>query len=90
MSDLPADGDESEDPLVVPHTELAPETLARVIESFVLREGTDYGDGEYSLAQKVAHVRGQLDRGDAEIYFDPKSESIDIRPADRRGSSRRR
>jgi len=85
----PADEDEQE-PLAVPHGELAPETLSRVIESFVLREGTDYGAAEYSLAQKVAHVRGQLDRGDAEIYFDPKTETIDIRPAVRRGGSRRR
>ena len=90
MTDLPDEPEESEEPLVVPHAELAPETLARVIESFVLREGTDYGDGDYSLAQKVAYVRGQLDRGDAEIYFDPKTESIDIRPAARRGGSRRR
>jgi len=79
---------EPEPPLAVPHTELAPETLARVIESFVLREGTDYGDGEYSLAQKVEHVRGQLDRGDAQIYFDPATETIDIRPASRERSMR--
>ena len=59
----PMADDEAQEPLAIPHAELAPDTLARVIESFVLREGTDYGDAEYSLAQKVAHVRGQLDRG---------------------------
>lgn len=82
--------DEEQEPLAIPHSELTPQTLARVIESFVLREGTDYGDAEYSLAQKVAHVRGQLDRGDAEIFFDPKTETIDIRPANRRSPARRR
>ena len=86
---MSAEDEDGAEPLVVPHTEIAPDTLARVIESFVLREGTDYGDGEYSLAQKVEHVRRQLERGDAEIYFDPKTESIDIRPAARRGSTRR-
>ena len=85
----PMADDEAQEPLAIPHAELAPDTLARVIESFVLREGTDYGDAEYSLAQKVAHVRGQLDRGDAEIFFDPKTETIDIRPASRRSTARR-
>ena len=31
-------------PIVVPHTELSAEALTGVIESFVLREGTDYGE----------------------------------------------
>ena len=67
------------EPMVVPYLELEPGTLARVIESFVLREGTDYGDVQYSLGQKVEHVMTQLRRGDAHILFDPESESIDIR-----------
>jgi uncharacterized protein YheU (UPF0270 family) len=49
-----------------------------VIESFVLREGTDYGEREYSLDDKVAHVRQQLERGEARIEFDPDTESLDI------------
>jgi hypothetical protein len=34
------------EPIVVPHTELAADLLRAVIESFVLREGTDYGEKE--------------------------------------------
>jgi uncharacterized protein len=49
-----------------------------VIESFVLREGTDYGEREYSLEQKVAQVRAQLERGLARILFDPESNTITI------------
>jgi uncharacterized protein YheU (UPF0270 family) len=52
--------------------------LRGVIESFVLREGTDYGEQEFSLEQKVAHVLRQLQRGEARVIFDPASESIDI------------
>ncbi len=66
------------EPVVVPHRELEPETLRAVVESFVLREGTDYGEREYSLDEKVARVTRQLDRGDARIVFDPDSGSIDI------------
>ena len=65
-------------PIVIPHRELSPEALRGVMESFVLREGTDYGEREVSLDQKVAQVLRQLERGEAQIVFDPVVESIDI------------
>ncbi len=64
--------------MFVPHTELSPEALRGVIESFILREGTDYGEREFSLEEKLAQVRGQLERGEARIVFDPNTETIDI------------
>lgn len=64
--------------VIVPHADLSPEALRGVIESFVLREGTDYGATEFSLEQKVAHVLRQLERGEARIVFHPDSESVDI------------
>lgn len=66
------------DPIPVPHTELSAEALRGVIESFVLREGTDYGAHEYSLDEKVTHVLRQLERGEARILFYPATETIDI------------
>jgi uncharacterized protein YheU (UPF0270 family) len=66
------------EPVVVPHTELAADLLRAVIESFVLREGTDYGEKEFSLDQKVARVIRQLERGEAQIVFDSDTESVDI------------
>ncbi len=63
---------------MVPHTELTSELLRAVIESFVLREGTDYGEHELSLDEKVARVVTQLERGDANIVFDPDTESVAI------------
>lgn len=65
-------------PVEVPHTELAPETLRRVIESFVLREGTEYGAHDVDLDVKVQQVVRQLDRGEARILFDTLDETIDI------------
>ena len=65
-------------PVVVPHTELAADLLHAVVESYVLREGTDYGDKEYSLREKVSHVIGQLKRGEAQIVFDPETETVSI------------
>ena len=69
---------EAGEPLVVPHVELAADTLQSLIESFVLREGTEYGEREVSLEQKVAQVMRQLELGEAQIIFEPASESIDI------------
>ena len=66
------------DPVTVPHTELASDVLRAVIESFVLREGTDYGEREFSLDEKVARVILQLERGEAKIIFDPDTESVGI------------
>ena len=64
--------------VAVPYTELTADLLHAVVESYVLREGTDYGEKEFSLEDKVAHVISQLKRGDAQIVFDPESETVSI------------
>jgi uncharacterized protein len=64
--------------VVVSYTELSTAALQGVIESFILREGTDYGAREFSLEQKVAHVVDQLKRGTARIVFDPHTQTVDI------------
>ena len=84
---------EPAEPIFVPYTELSADALRGVLESFVLREGTEYGERDVSLDQKVAQVERQLQRGEAQIVFDPESQTIDIVvPAsglsrDRRGSA---
>jgi uncharacterized protein YheU (UPF0270 family) len=70
--------EESPDPVEVPATQLSPEALRAVVESFVLREGTDYGAREYSLDEKVQQVLQQLQRGDARIVIDPHTETVQI------------
>lgn len=70
--------DESE-LIEVPSSELAAATLQSLVETFVLREGTDYGLQEVPLATKVAQVLRQLQRGEARIVFDPVTETVDIR-----------
>ena len=66
------------EPIEVPYRELSAELLNAVIESFVLREGTEYGAREFTLDEKVAHVLEQLERGVAQIVFEPDSQSIHI------------
>jgi uncharacterized protein len=69
--------------------DLKPETLLAVIESFVLREGTDYGAHETPLELKVAQVMKQLRRGEAHITFDPASGSVNVVAANAAGGSGR-
>jgi len=64
--------------VVVPYSELAADLLHAVVESYVLREGTDYGEREFSLPDKVAHVISRLRSGEAQIVFDPESETVSI------------
>jgi len=62
----------------VPAANLDPETLRALIENFIVREGTDYGDAEYSLDNKVDQVRRQLDRGEVLLMWDEVLESCNL------------
>ncbi len=72
-----AEGEASASVRVAPD-DLAPDTLRAVVESFVLREGTDYGVHEVSLEAKVEQVLKQLRRGEAHITFDPATASVNL------------
>jgi uncharacterized protein YheU (UPF0270 family) len=87
VSDWWEDDRERPPPVAVPHAELSEDALRGVIESFVLREGTDYGERDVSHEDKVAAVMRQLERGEARILFDPLDSSVTIavaKPGDRR------
>jgi uncharacterized protein YheU (UPF0270 family) len=66
--------------VIIPWQELEADTLENLIETFVLREGTDYGEQERSLLQKVTDVRRQLERGDVVLVWSELHESINIMP----------
>ena len=62
----------------IPYDKLSADALKAVIEEFILREGTDYGQNTYTLEGKVAQVMNQLEKGEIHIEFDPEDESINI------------
>ena len=66
--------------MIIPWQDLDPETLHNLIESFVLREGTDYGEHERSLDDKVADVRQQLKNGEALLVWSELHETVNIMP----------
>ena len=67
----------------IPHTALATDTLNNLVEEFVTREGTDYGNQDYCLADKVRQVIRQLEQGRVVILYDPPSGSCHIELSER-------
>ncbi|MFB6328052.1 hypothetical protein HA42_09670 [Pantoea deleyi] len=66
--------------MIIPWQQVSPETLENLIETFVLREGTDYGEQERSLLDKVADVRRQLESGEVVLVWSELHESVNIMP----------
>ncbi len=64
--------------MIIPHQQLAADTLRALVEEFITREGTDYGDVEFALVNKVAQVMAQLEAGEVVIVFDPAQESVSL------------
>ena len=74
----PSEPDARQEPVEIPFTKLSVEALRGVVESYVLREGTDYGEQDITLEQKVAQVMSHLVRGKARVMFDPETETVTI------------
>lgn len=82
MADDPA----TTDGIEVPPSRLSPEALDWLVEEFVTRDGTDYGEHEQTLQAKKRAVARQLERGEVVIVFDPGSETCNIVPKDGRST----
>lgn len=68
--------------MIIPIDEIAADTLDNIAREFVLREGTDYGEIEAELSDKVAQVITMLKSGDAILVYSELHDTVDIRPAD--------
>ena len=68
--------------LKIPYDQLSPEALHGVIEEFVTRDGTDYGEFEIPLETKISQVLAQLKSGKAVIAFDQATETCNILKSD--------
>ncbi len=64
--------------MIIPWDRIPPETLQRLIEEFVTRDGTDYGVVETPLDTRVEQVRRALMAGKAKVAFDAALQSATI------------
>lgn len=65
-------------PVLIPIERLAEETLWALIEDFITREGTDYGQCETAIETKKEQVHQQLKSGHAGIVYFPGDESFTL------------
>ena len=64
----------------VPLQRLQPDVLQALLEEYASRDGTDYGERERTLEDKVRRLRDQLQAGDLQILYDADSEHWDLVP----------
>ncbi len=68
----------------IPFRELPPETLQRLIEEFVTRDGSDWDEVGCTLADKVHQVFKQLEAGRVKIVFDLNLQTANLVPCPER------
>ena len=66
--------------VAVPAQRLQADILQALLEEYASRDGTDYGEREFTLEQKVEMLRSQLQRGDLQILYDADSGQWDLLP----------
>ena len=64
----------------IPYDELSPDVLRNLVQEFVLREATDYGEHEASLDTKIDQVITQLKKGKVTIVYDDYLQTCSIVP----------
>lgn len=62
----------------IPYQAINTQTLRNMIEEFVTRDGTDYGEQELTLDTKVEQVIGFLKVGKAVVQYDESLEICEI------------
>lgn len=66
--------------LIIPVEQLSEETFDAVLEEYIHREGTDYGEYEFSLADKRSQLRQQIKDGKICLCYDPVSQTCTLLP----------
>lgn len=67
---------------IIPVTRLSPKALRGVIEEFISRDGTDYGEIEVPLETSVKQVKNKLEKGSVVLIFDDETGTTNIFLAD--------
>ena len=70
--------DHQEEGIEVPYLDINPETLRNMIEEFVSRDGSDWGDTGGSMEDKIKQVLRQFESGKIKVVFDLTSQSANI------------
>lgn len=77
MSQKKPDG-QHEEGIEVPYERLDPDTLRKMIQEFVTRDGADWGEAGCTLEDKVEQVLRQLKGRKVKVVFDLTSQTANI------------
>ena len=70
--------DHQEEGVEVPYQDINPETLRSMIEEFVSRDGSDWGDAGGSMEAKIEQVLRQFKAKKIKVVFDLTSQTANI------------
>lgn len=68
--------------MIIPHTDLDESTLQALLEEFVTRDGTDYGEHEVPTEIKRQQVMQQLEQKEIVIVYSELHESCTLMTKD--------
>ncbi|MFL0808815.1 MAG: YheU family protein [Agarilytica sp.] len=66
--------------MIIAPEKLTVESIRAIVESVIMREGTDYGIDELSLNEKIDILMPQVLCGEVLISYDESSESVNLLP----------
>ncbi|MFT6529463.1 MAG: hypothetical protein ACJAZB_001106 [Psychrosphaera sp.] len=67
--------------MIIPWQQISPDALNSIIEEFVMREGTDYGESEISFEQKKLEVKQQLNSRSIVLVYSELHETVNLMAA---------
>jgi uncharacterized protein YheU (UPF0270 family) len=68
--------------MIIPYQSVSSETLNAIIEAFVLTEGTEYGEHDVSLEDKIAQVKQQLIQESVVLVYSELHQTVNILSAE--------
>lgn len=68
--------------MIIPFNTIDADTLRRIAEEFVTRDGTDYGEVELGLEEKVRRLLLNIEQNRVLIVFNEEQESVNLIDAD--------
>lgn len=69
--------------MIIPIDQLSSDVLDSIIKEYILREGTDYGANECSMAVKQEQVKAQLTVGNIVLVYSELHQTVNILPYDK-------
>ncbi|WNC68975.1 YheU family protein [Thalassotalea nanhaiensis] len=66
--------------MIIDIEQISKEALNAIIEDYILREGTDYGESECSMDDKKQQIKAQLSSKQIVLVYSELHETVNILP----------